>query len=142
MDTIGDLLTGHPVLTLPETASALEAARAMSERKVGAVLVVDPTGDPCGIFTERDLMVRVVAKGLDPAATPVSGVMTGTLFFASADEPVEPMCREMQSRHIRHLPVVRGGRVLGLLSLRDLLRHNLKMLAEHVEHLNKYIQGE
>jgi CBS domain-containing protein len=142
MKSIREVLSGGPVVALTAKATALEAARRMVEGAVGALLVVDGRSAPIGIFTERDLMQRVVVPGRDPAKVELQEVMTRNLFVATPDEPVTDVARTMQERHIRHLPVVEHGRVIGMLSLRDLLRAHLSEEHAEVEVLRAYIQGE
>jgi len=151
MKHIQDLLTGRKVLSLEEKASAMDAAQSMAKNKVGAILVVNATGQAVGIFTERDLMTRVVVEGRDPATTPLHTVMTTNLFRAGPEERVSAVAKAMQDRHIRHLPVVSGFKdgegskenvVLGMLSLRDLLREHLDAKVHEVEALTSYIQGD
>ena len=141
MKTISELLTGREIVALLGSATALEAARSMHDNRVGGVLVVDGDRRPAGIFTERDLATRVVAPGLDPAKTAIEEVMTRGLFTASPEDRLHGVAREMQSRHIRHLPVVEDGVVVGLLSLRDLLREILAIKDGEVRALTDYIQG-
>ena len=141
MKTIRDLLTDREVISLDGGTSALDAARAMAEHRVGALLVTDADGAAAGIFTERDLMIRLVVKGLDATATPVEDLMTRDMFTASPNERVNQVAQEMQNRHIRHLPVVEDGVVVGLLSLRDLLREHLAIATGEVEALTAYIQS-
>ena len=101
-------------------ATAGDGARRMAEARCGSLLVVGG-GRLLGIFTERDLLVRVVAAGLDPDRTPLGGVMTADPGTIGADEPVEEAVRRMDGGSFRHLPVVEGdGRVLGVLSTRDI----------------------
>jgi CBS domain-containing protein len=145
MKKISELLTGREVVNLPTSASALDAARAMTEHHVGAILVNDgatPRPGIAGIFTERDLMIRVVVAGKDVASTPLAEVMTKDVFTAGHEDRISALAREMQKRHIRHLPVVDGGTFTGLLSLRDLLREHLVETTGEVEALTSYIQGE
>jgi len=135
--------TGPDILALPPTATAFEAAQAMAKVHVGATLVVDTSGTPLGIFTERDLMTRVIVGEKDLRTCPLEAVMTrGPLFLGSPDAKANDVAREMQARHIRHVPVVEDGRVLGVLSLRDLLRANLEAKRHEVRALTAYIQGE
>lgn len=142
MKTIRELLTGQAPLSMKGSTTALEAARAMKEAKVGSLLVVDQGGNPRGVFTERDLMVRVVVAGKKPQEVTVEEVMTTDLFTATPDRRVNEMAREMQARHIRHLPVVEDDHVIGVLSLRDLLREHLNAKRHEVKALQAYIQGE
>jgi CBS domain-containing protein len=142
MPRIADLLSGRKPLTLPAAATAMEAARAMAENQIGAMLVTAADGSLAGIFTERDLMTRVVARGLDPGATRLADVMTRELFTARPDDRLADLRREVQSRHIRHLPVVEDGSVIGVLSLRDILRADLVQKTLEVESITKYIRRD
>lgn len=142
MLTIRDILTGRKPVTLPGRATVLEAARAMKEERVGAVVVLDAQRGPKGCFTERDLMTRVVVEGRDPASTRIEEVMTTELFVAPPEGHVNEFARQMQTRHIRHLPVVEKGKLIGMLSLRDLLRAHLDTKRHEVQALQAYIKGD
>jgi CBS domain-containing protein len=141
MPKIADLLAGHEALLLPGEATALQAARAMAERRVGAVLVVDEERRPRGMFTERDLMVRVIVAGRDPTTTRIEDVMTRELFVAHPADSIASARAELQKRHIRHLPIVEDGRVTALLSIRDLLRADLEVCQIEVRALTHYVFG-
>ena len=114
----------------------------MRDARVGAVLVGEGSGLPLGIFTERDLMTRVVAAGKAPGDTPLEDVMTKGLYFAKNDMPTSEVRREMRRRHIRHAPVIDAtDRVVAMLSLRDLLRADLLDTRQEVKTITEYIQG-
>lgn len=139
---IQSLLSKHMrVVHLPLTATALEATRLMVQTRRGSVLVVDDAGSPAGIFTERDLMVRVVSEGLAPDEVLLAEALTTQLFTASPEDSIRAIRHEMQERHIRHLPVLERGRVLAVLSLRDLVRADLEETREEATALRGYIQG-
>ena len=141
MVTVREILTGRDVLTIATDASALDAARVMAENKIGAILVT--SGDQlAGIFTERDLMTRVMVAGRDPASTPLSEVMTSEVYTTSPEGKVTDVRRELRERHIRHVPVLEGGAILGMLSLRDILRADLQEKSAEVETMTKYIQRD
>jgi CBS domain-containing protein len=142
MPKIQTLLTGRSVITLRQDRSALDAAREMARNHVGALLVTDAQGRPCGIFTERDLMVRVVVAGREIDRVLLAEVMTRELYTASPEHRVEDVRRELQERHIRHLPVVSGDRVIEMLSLRDLLRADLERATTELTETRRYIAGE
>jgi CBS domain-containing protein len=142
MPKLQSLLTGRPVLSLRQDRSAFDAAREMAHNRVGALLITDAQERPCGIFTERDLMVRVVVPGRDPNRVLLSEVMTRELFTAPPERKVAEVLRELQERHIRHLPVVREERVIGMLSLRDLLRADLEQTTSDLTETRRYIAGE
>lgn len=141
MPIVRDLLTGRAVLTVEATATALDAARVMAENKIGATLVTTE-GQLVGIFTERDLMTRILVAGLNPAETVVEDVMTKDVYTAGPDAKVAELRHELQKRHIRHIPVLEGDKIVGMLSLRDILRADLRDKAEQVETITKYIQRD
>jgi CBS domain-containing protein len=117
---------------LPETP-VLEAVRLMSEERVGAVAVTRD-GKLTGIFTERDLMIRVVLEGRDPRTTRVGDVMTEECVSAKKDMPMGEALQIMTERHFRHLPVVdENDRVLGLLSIRNLLHNRVDKLSQELD---------
>ena len=141
MPRIAGLLTGRKLLTQPGSASAFEAARFMTENGVGAVLITDREGRIRGIFTERDLMIRVVVPGKDPSQVRLEEVMTREVYSANKEARVDDVRRELQRRHIRHLPVVDGERAVAMLSLRNLLAADLAETAREKRALSEYIQG-
>lgn len=141
MKTIGQILKDRDIVGLREDASVLDAARSMAEHHVGAIMVTDMDGGPVGIFTERDLMLRVVVAGLDPSVERLHTHMTRKLYTADPGMPVNKVAQELQTRHIRHLPVVADERVVGMLSLRDLLAARLESTTKEVTALTEYIQG-
>ena len=129
MKLIQEILTNNALVTVLPTQTTFEAAELMASKRVGAVLVVSEDGQPLGMFTERDLMTRVVVPGLEPRHVSVGDKMTRDLFSASPDMHVDATASEMRKRHIRHLPVVEGGKVIGMLSFRDLLFAHLELCA-------------
>ena len=138
---VGDIQTKRELLTLPESATAIQAARAMTERKVGAVLITTDDGRLAGIFTERDLMARVVVAGKDLERTKLAEVMTRDIYHVDPDAEIASVRIELQRRHVRHLPIVEGGKLVGVLSLRDVLRADLDALSHEVEDLENYFLG-
>jgi CBS domain-containing protein len=138
MKTVGTLVAGREVYHLRVEHTVREAARYMSDRRVGAVAVLQ--GDRlAGVLSERDIMSRVVARGLDPDAVRVGEVMTPELVVASASESNEDGVRKMKQAGCRHLPVIQGDRFLGMVSLRDLLQVDLSEKDEEIRLLNAYI---
>jgi CBS domain-containing protein len=138
MQKIRALVGGRPVLSVTPEMTVLEVARYMSGKRVGAVMVLNE-GAPVGIFSERDLMERVVIAGLDPAVVPVREVMTRDVLTASPeDNPVECMLT-MQRRGFRHLPVIEDEKLVGMLSLRDLLKIEIDEKSETIMWMNAYI---
>lgn len=114
------------VKTVEETTTVTEAVKLMAEYNIGAVIVMSAIRDPMGIFTERDLLKRVVAHGLDPRKTPISQVMTPKFVCVQTADELEGLAEIMVQGNFRHLPVVDGRKLIGILSIRDVL----KFLAE------------
>lgn len=135
--TVSELLRDQVSVQLPPEATVREAARLMAERRVGAVLVTE-AGRLAGIFTERDLLNRVVAVGLDPDATALAAVMTRDPATIEDGTAIIEALRAMQSGGFRHLPVLRRGRVVGILSLRDFAASDLTEI-EHEYDLERAI---
>ena len=122
MTTLRELVKDRRVYSVEATRTVLEAARYMMEHNVGAVPVLR-SGDLVGIFSERDIMNRVVAVGRTPGTTSVSEVMTANPRAVAADESIEECLFIMREFGFRHLPIVDGTQLRGLVSLRDVLMH-------------------
>jgi CBS domain-containing protein len=120
MKQIAELIEGQTLQVIEPQWNVRRAAERMAEWNIGAVAVVD-AGRLAGIFSERDIMARVVALGLDPEATFVSGVMSTELVVADPSERVDSALQKMHSIGSRHLPVVEDGKLIGMISIRDLL---------------------
>lgn len=139
MKTIGALVVGRTELYhLGAEQSVREAARYMTERRVGAVSVLEATR-LVGVLSERDIMARVVAAGRDLDSTKVGDVMTRDIVVAKADESHEDGLRKMKQAGCRHLPVIQGDRLMGMVSQRDLLQVDLTEKDEEIRWLNAYI---
>ncbi|HEY6139268.1 MAG TPA: CBS domain-containing protein [Thermoanaerobaculia bacterium] len=121
MKRIAEIIEGRPLYHAASTESVRDAARRMTEWNVGAIAIVDG-GKLVGVFSERDLMTRVVAAGLDPDGTPIDTVMTKNIGVAEPVENIDDALGKMYSLKCRHLPVVDSGKLIGMLSLRDLLQ--------------------
>ncbi|HTW59704.1 MAG TPA: CBS domain-containing protein [Terriglobales bacterium] len=120
MTTLREIVKDRRVYSVEATRTVLEAARFMMEHNVGAVAVIRG-GELAGIFSERDIMNRVVAVGRTPGTTLVSEVMTANPRAVSADETIEECLFIMREFGFRHLPIVDGKELKGLVSLRDIL---------------------
>ncbi|HVS19449.1 MAG TPA: CBS domain-containing protein [Planctomycetota bacterium] len=142
MSEIQSLIADRAVIRLPAGSTVLEAVQVMSAKNVGALLVAGDDLRPLGIFTERDLMRRVVLVGADPARVKLEEVMTRDLFTADRRSRTDEVRRELQARHIRHVPVLDGGVCVAVLGLRDLLRADLESTATELQATRLYIQGE
>jgi CBS domain-containing protein len=138
MKTVGALVAGREVYHVRVEQTVREAARYMADRRVGAVAVLQ--GDRlAGILSERDIMSRVVARGLDPDQAKVGETMSRDLVVADAGESHDDGVRKMKQAGCRHLPVIQADRFLGMVSLRDLLQVDLSEKDEEIRLLNAYI---
>jgi len=122
MASLRDLVKDRKVYFIDAAGTVLEAARFMMEHNVGALPVLR-NGELVGILSERDIMNRVVAVGRTPGMTAVSEVMTANPRAVSADESIEECLFIMREFGFRHLPIVDGRELKGLVSLRDVLMH-------------------
>ena len=120
MKQIADLIADQTLTVLDPTLSVRNAAQRMTEKNIGAAAVVE-SGKLAGVFSERDIMARVVAKGLDPDGTTVGVVMSKDLVVAEPNDELFDALQKMYSIRARHLPVVDNGKLVGMVSLRDLL---------------------
>lgn len=128
------------IYSVAPLASVIDAVNVMNDHHVGSVLVME-AGSPVGIFSERDVLVRVVAAHRDPRQTLVRDVMTTRLHTASSDDSLLDVMRLMTERRCRHVPIMDGERLLGLVSIGDItkaIQHNLR---QEVRDLSTYIGG-
>ena len=122
--SVSEMVRDQVVIALPPDVTAREAARVMANRRIGAVLITQD-GLLLGIFTERDMVARVVALGLDPDKTELSAVMTPKPRTIDQGASTAEALRTMQQGGFRHLPVTKRGRIAGILSLRDFASSDL-----------------
>jgi CBS domain-containing protein len=121
MTNIAELIEGKPLIHVGPDQSVRSVARMMSDRNIGAVAVLD--GETLvGVFSERDIMTRVVAAGLNPESTPIATVMTRDLVVGNPKDNIDVALQKMHAVNCRHLPVVENGNLIGMISIRDLLQ--------------------
>lgn len=140
MTALRTLLADRRVVTIDRRHSVREAAILMTAHTIGALPVLDADRF-VGIFTERDLMGRVVAADRAPASTIVGDVMTTTLVVARPEETYDAGLSRMQRARVRHLIVLDGDQLAGILSLRDLLAVDGQEKAETIDLLTAYVRG-
>jgi CBS domain-containing protein len=140
MATIRDLLArkGSRVISIRPDATVLEAALLMNESGIGGLVVLDG-GTLAGVVTERDMMRRVIAQRRDPAATEVRAVMTSPVVTCAPGTTVEEAAAVMTNRRIRHLPVQEGGRLVGLITIGDLLAFQVAEQQATIQYMSSYI---
>ena len=141
MHRLRSVLRRQPVLSATPDLTVREVALTMTQNRVGAIPVL-AGGRLVGIFSERDLMTRVVVPERDPATTLVSEVMTRDVVTASPNEPVDRCVEKMKRVGCRHLPVVSDGAVIGMVSMRDLLRDELEEQDQEIRSLKAYLHQE
>ena len=130
--SLQEVVAGRPVLTVESDASVQEAARLMKEYCVGAILV-EEKGRLRGIFTERDMVFRVVAEGLNPQSTPISQVMSVQLVLGHPQETHIVALSRMAAAGVRHLPVVEDTRVVGMVSRRQLMALDIALMDADID---------
>jgi CBS domain-containing protein len=143
MASVGDILAnkGSQVISVGKDATVQEAALIMNEHRIGAVVVLEE-GHIAGMFTERDVLRRIVVERRDPVTTPVSEVMTSDVICCRLETSVEEARGAMKNRRIRHLPVVDGDdRLRGLISIGDLNAQQASVQEQTIYLLHQYLYG-
>ena len=143
MGKVSDIVAakGSQVWTVGSSATVLDAALLMNEHKIGALVVCDG-GRVAGMFTERDVLRRVVSERRDPATVTVGDVMTKEVLCCTPDTTLDEARGAMKNRRIRHLPVVDGeGRLCGVVSIGDLNAHLVQNQEQTIFFLHEYLHG-
>lgn len=145
MKTVALLLRdkqSQTVHTVRADATVLEALQLLAEHNVGALPVVDAAGELVGVVSERDYARKVVLKGRSSVGTPVSAIMSSPVITVTPQQSIQFCMDLMTERHLRHLPVVDNGTLIGLLSIGDLVKEALAEQKTLVRQLEGYIRGE
>lgn len=138
MKTLKEIMREGFIFAVQRTAPVSVAARVMETHNVGIVAVLD--GDRLvGVFSERDVVRRVVNRGRDPELTPIEIVMTRDIVVASEDDDYQSAMRKIDQANIRHLPIVKGDRLVSMLSIRDLMRVDMARMSEEIAYLHEYL---
>ncbi|MGC8723004.1 MAG: CBS domain-containing protein [Acidobacteriota bacterium] len=143
MDTVKRILEekGAEVFSVSPETTVMDAARLMSEHRIGAVLVM-ASGHVRGIFSERDLLQRVLLRGSNSESLPVSEVMSTDMVYVTPDTPVREAMAVMTERRCRHLPVMDEGRLCGMISIGDCTRWVSRDQDFTIRHLTDYIANK
>lgn len=129
---------GNAIYSIEPDAPVLEAIKHMAEHRIGALLVM--RGEQLvGVMSERDYARKVILQGRSSSQTAVSDIMSGTPLTVSPDTDVFDCMRLCTDSRVRHLPVVQDGRVVGVISIGDLVKAVIDAQAEQIEHLQRYI---
>ncbi|MGB2869532.1 MAG: CBS domain-containing protein [Bacteroidota bacterium] len=138
MKPIGGVVKGRTLYSISKSSTVSTVAQYMAEKNIGAVPVVEENR-LVGVFSERDVITRIIAKGLNPATTRIEDVMTVKIVVADVNEAFTSALKKMQVAHCRHLPVVDGEQLVGFVSLRDLLMMDLDEKEQDLDYLHSYI---
>jgi len=140
MSAVRDILArnGPTLISVRPPDTVLRAATLMNDEGIGGVLVMEGD-DLAGIFTERDVLRRVVAGGLDPARTTVGEVLTSSVVTCEPQTTIDECAALMTARHIRHLPVREAGRLVGLVTIGDILAFQVSEQQTTIEQMNNYL---
>jgi CBS domain-containing protein len=139
MENLRSLISGRRLTYATSDVTIYEAAAKMADAKIGALLVLEK-GNLVGIFTERDLLNRVVAIGKDPSKTKISEVMTKNVAVCDVNETYENCLAQMRKLSCRHMPIIDKDQLLGVLSIRDLLKHHISVKDAEIKMMNSLYQ--
>jgi CBS domain-containing protein len=138
MKKLREIMRAGFLFSVQREDTVREAVQLMTANNVGIVLVLE--GERLvGVFSERDVVRRVVDRGLDPDVTPVGDVMTRQIVVGDPDEDYQSAMRKMDQANIRHLLVVRGAQMLSMISIRDLIRVDMQDKGEEIRYLREYL---
>src|SRR5688572_4040810 len=143
MTTARDLMRNKrkpDILSIAPDASAFEAMKMMADHNVGALLVFNAAGDVAGILSERDFARKLEVQGRSAQDTKVHDLMTEKVLYVEAGQSLQECMAVMSDKRIRHLPVFEDGKLLGLLSIRDVLREIIAEQESMISHLEHYIK--
>ncbi len=142
MKSLKDTLVTKTLLTVKSGTKIYDVVCLMAEHNIGLVPVLSEDGKLLGVFSERDLVRRVIAKGLDLKTTLVEEIMTKDLVLADVSESYEQCLQKMKDRGIRHILIIENEKLAGILSIKDLLEMDIKVHRETIEVLHNYIYSK
>lgn len=142
MNRVRDILKekGSDVCTINPTATVYQGLQLMAEKDVGAVLIMD-NSKLLGIFTERDYARKVILQGKSSLTTPIKELMVSDILYVSPRDKIDDCMAIMSDKHLRHLPVMDKGELVGLVSMRDVVDHLIQHKNFKIKELEKYITG-
>ena len=140
---IGQILAGkgRDVVSTRPDATIAEVARLLKARRIGAVVVIDSRGGLCGIISERDLARGLADHGAKLLEMRVSELMTPDVVTCSPEDGVDKLMKQMTEGRFRHLPVIENGKLAGIISIGDVVKHRLQELENEAHLLHDYIAG-
>lgn len=143
MKTVSDLLKNKPpeVWTINPDATAFAALQLMAEKEIGALVVVDKKGKPVGMFSERDYARKVILKGRSSKTTLVKDLMSRPVLFVRPNRTIEECMALMTEKRVRHLPVMEKGKLVGIISIGDVVKAIIADQQFTIRQLENYIAG-
>lgn len=132
---------GSEVITTRPEATIDEVARLLNDKRIGAVVVLDADAQLCGIISERDLARGLARHGTALLEMQVAALMTKGVVTCSPDDGLETLMQRMTEGRFRHLPVIKDGRLTGIISIGDVVKHRLQELEAETHMLQDYIHG-
>jgi CBS domain-containing protein len=131
----------NPTIHVSPSETVFQALQVMADANVGAIMVIDQ-GQMVGIFTERDYARKIILKGRCSLETPLREIMTTDMITIHPETTLEEVMELMTTKRIRHLPVMEGGRLVGMVSMRDVVQAVISAKERTIEKLESYILGE
>lgn len=132
---------GHQVWTISPDSTVYEALKIMAEKEIGALIVVEKD-QVVGVISERDYARKVVLKGKSSLETPVREIMTAQVYFVNSEWTAEECMALMTEKRIRHLPVIEENKLVGVISIGDVVKSVITSQKITIEHLQNYIMGK
>lgn len=130
---------GSAVETASGDITLMEAAQIMAARRIGAIVIVDKSGQVVGIVSERDIIRELATHGADASTRPVSVAMTRAVVTCTRDDTIEHLMGQMTARRFRHLPVIEDGALVGIVSIGDVVKHHIAEVEMEKTALRDYI---
>ena len=134
-----ELNKNRQIWTISKDQSVMQALILMSEKNIGAIIIVDNNDFPIGIFSERDYARKIILKGKSSKDTLLDEVMTKELITVARDYKIDQCMEIMNEKRIRHLPVLENKKIVGIISIGDVLKIMIKEQKELIDHLQKFI---
>lgn len=143
MVTVSDVLQqkGYEIQSISPDATVFDALKLIAEKNIGSLLILDEAGQVQGIFTERDYARKITLKGKSSKNTPVREIMTIKVFYVEADKTIDECMALMTKHRFRHLPVLKGGTLIGVVSIGDIVKAVISEKNLLIDQLENYITG-
>jgi len=132
---------GHEVITITPEDTVVEAAQVLDQNRIGAAVVTQTNGTVCGVLSERDVARQIARQGADALQRPISECMSRNVITAKLDDSIDTLLACMTDRRIRHLPVVDKGKLVGVISIGDVVKRKITETEAEAEAMKTYISA-